>query len=228
MKKAMIGTVAIVATVAAGAFGAVAGAHHVRVSMPRSHIESRGTAILSQAAQARFDTVVLGDSIVELADLPEMCGRRALNAGLAGARVAQVEALAARLLPRTRPSLVVLAVGVNDANVEAPTDPAAFARDYRAILAQARAAGARVVAVNIEPVASARFPKTALFDRARIDAENRQIAEMGVPVLDLRAAMAPGAGDTLPDRFTDDGVHPNATGYATWKRTVADACAATA
>jgi lysophospholipase L1-like esterase len=217
-------SVVAAAAVFAGAFGAVAGAYRIKSHLPHSHIESRGIAVLSQSAQGDFPVVVLGDSIVELSDTPTMCGARALNAGLSGARVAQVGDLAVKLLPAERPKLVVIAVGVNDANAAEPTDLDAFRASYRTIVQTAQAVGAHVVALNIEPVGSAKYANSALFDRDRIIAENRIIREMGVPVLDLAQGMAPRDRAVLPDDETDDGVHPNAKGYIAWHRVASQAC----
>ncbi len=189
---------------------------------PASHAQSRTKAIVSQAKQSDARVILLGDSISEMALLPQLCGKDVLNAGLGGANAAQVKTIAADILPGRKADLVVIAVGVNDAVGQAPTDTSAFTASYRQIITLAKATGARVVAVNVEPVVKAN----RIFDPKRIEAENRIIASMGVPTIDLWSAMRQPGTEWLPDSYSDDGTHPNPAGYSHWKAAVGKSCEA--
>jgi lysophospholipase L1-like esterase len=212
------------AALAAGLCGAAASAYYVRSHLPNSHIQSRSKAILSQADQESFPIIVLGDSIVELADIPQLCGQRTLNAGLAGGTLEQVSELGEKLLANNHPKFVLIAVGVNDANAKYPTNTQEFARTYKSLVGAVQRSGAIVVATNIEPVGSSAHPDTALFDRAHISRLNQVIAHLGVPMVPLAQAMDPKSTSILADSDTNDGVHPNATGYVRWRRAVSGAC----
>src|ERR1700737_3141575 len=61
--------------------------------------------------------IVFGDSIVQGATLPKwICGHAVVNAGVVGAAVGYFERHTAELLGSSRPRLIVLAVGINDAS----------------------------------------------------------------------------------------------------------------
>lgn len=167
--------------------------------------------------------MIIGDSVVDMADLPELCGRTVLNAGVAGARVDAVERLTHELLTIRHPRLVIVAVGLNDAHREVRTSDAEFIAAYRVIVARARMSGAEVRVSTIPPVGPDTLGRAAEFDRGRIAVLNTLIRQVGVPVIDVNAALADNRGVESP-ALTDDGVHPNARGYGIWKRVMAQAC----
>ncbi len=206
---------------------AIAGSAWAVMRRPASnrYYDTRRLVILAHASQNPAPVVVLGDSIVDMAEMPTMCGRAVLNAGVAGARTADVERLAADLLAGRRPELVIVAVGLNDAHRNAQTSDQDFLTTYRAILARARMTGARVRATTIPPVGPSDLGRAGEFDPSRIAALNRLIRQAGVPVLDIHAAMSAPDGIERAG-FTTDGVHPNARGYGVWRKVVAQACAA--
>lgn len=78
---------------------------------------------------------------------------------------------------------------------------------------------------TIPPVGPAEIGRAGEFDRNRITALNAMIRQVGVPVVDVNAALADRRG-IEPAALTDDGVHPNARGYSIWKRAMAQACPA--
>lgn len=214
----------VVASVVGGLAAACAAyaVHHLRA--PAGYMPVREVAILSHARQERFPVVVMGDSIVDLADIPTLCGERVLNAGIAGARVGDLLRFAPRLLAATHPQLVVIAVGTNDANRDYPTDPARFDSEYRLLIQMVKRSGAAVAVADVEPVGALQhFTDANDFSPARIAQINTQVSGLGVPVIPLSESMAR-PGDPLPDAFTDDGVHPNAAGYVRWRRAVSTAC----
>jgi hypothetical protein len=220
---------------AALAFAAVGGllaggaiSHFAPRTEAPSHVQSRTKAILSQAAQRDYSAVVIGDSIVELAALPNLCGQQTLNAGLSGMPVEKIDELAKPLFGGRKLKLVVIAAGINDAHKTDPEDSSTFAPAYSDIIKRARATGARVVALDIEPVGNGTFQSAALFDIGRIQRLNHTILGLHVPVVDLWPAMAAPGRTVLKDGFTDDGVHPNARGYRAWDTALLKVCGAKA
>lgn len=193
--------------------GGVAAYVLVQSRAPTPHVQSRTKAVVSQAGQFSPKVVLLGDSIVELAYVPELCNRSVLNAGLAGANVAQVKELASKILPDLKPEIIAVAVGVNDSTKSHRTPQEDFESDYRKLLVLARATGARVVPVTIEPVSC----DNDVFDVDEIKRKNATIRRFALPVLDMWSAMRDKDQDCLPAAFSDDKTHPNATGYVTWK-----------
>jgi lysophospholipase L1-like esterase len=204
----------------------LAGAAWAVVSRPagRSYYDTRRIVILAHARQASPPVVILGDSIVDMADLPQLCGKEVLNAGVSGARTEAVERLSREVLAIGKPDLVIVAVGLNDAHRDVRTSDADFIDKYRAIVARARMAGADVRVTTIPPVGPAEMGRAGEFDRERIAALNAQIRRIGVPVIDIYSALAGPRGMT-PVVNTEDGVHPNARGYGVWKHELAKACA---
>ncbi|CAM3174444.1 hypothetical protein SPAN111604_08260 [Sphingomonas antarctica] len=206
---------------------AVAGSALALASRPpgRTYYDTRRLVILAHARQVPDPVIILGDSIVDMADLPQLCGKTVLNAGVAGARTEAVELLSREVLAIRHPQMVIVAVGLNDAHREAHTSDGDFLEKYRAIVARARMVGADVRITTIPPVGPSEMGRAGEFDRARIVALNALIRKIGVPVLDVNAAMV-GNDGIEPATLTDDGVHPNARGYGIWKHVVAQACAA--
>ena len=206
---------------------AMAGGAWAWMSRPpaRSYYDTRRLVILSHARQQADPVMILGDSIVDMVELPSLCGKTVLNAGVSGARTAAVEQLSRELLAIRHPQLVIVAVGLNDAHRDAKTSDAEFIDKYRAIVARARMTGADVRVTTIPPVGPSAVGRAGEFDRARIVALNALIRRIGVPVIDVNDALADDDG-VEPAAFTDDGVHPNARGYGVWKQVMAQACTA--
>jgi lysophospholipase L1-like esterase len=209
--------------------GALVGAAAIWWAYPRvhrhvqDHFTVRTRAILSQAQQGRFDTVILGDSLVELSYLPQLCGAPALNAGLGGATIAEVASLAAEVLPVTHPRRVIVAAGVNNAGADALTDPKSFRATYAGLIQNARAQGARVYVATIAPVAPGGPLGAAYFHQDRINEFNAVIAGLGTPVISL-AGLANQAGQ-LPQADTSDGVHLVPAAYGPWNAAMSRICA---
>ncbi len=204
----------------------VAGGAWAWMSRPagRSYYDTRRLVILAHARQMPDPVIILGDSVVDMADMPELCGNTVLNAGVAGARTEAIERLSRDVLAVRRPRMVIVAVGLNDAHRDAMTSEADFIAQYRAIVARARMAGAVVRVTTIPPVGPAGLGRAGEFDRQRIAAFNKMIRTVGVPVIDVNAALADKSG-VEPAALTDDGVHPNARGYGVWRQVMAQACA---
>ena len=174
-----------------------------------SYAAGREKALLSHAAQGDFPVIMVGDSFVELADMPTLCGRRVLNAGVNGAKVADVARLAPSIIANEKPELVIVNVGVNDAHEDSMTPIADIKRDLALIARTAEAVGARVLFLGVAPLSGRGL--SAGFDQGHARKINAVVRELGgrpVPVLD-----------------SDDGLHPNAAGYRVWRSVIAPNCA---
>jgi acyl-CoA thioesterase-1 len=175
-------------------------------------------AFLAAAAACREPSgggplvVVLGDSLTagwrisrseafpaHLEKLLRERGRavRVVNAGVSGETVAQGRARLPRLLAR-RPQVLVVALGVNDGLRGLPLDAAEAG--LRAIVSEARAAGARVLLVGM------RLPRAADPDYARrfADLYPRVASDLRVPLVPFLLEGVAGR----PELHFPDGIHP--------------------
>lgn len=187
---------------------------------PQHISQVRERAILSQAAQSKFQTIVIGDGIVELAYLPSLCGKSTLNAGVGGARVGDLSGLLQKALRVQQPTRVIILAGVNDATKKSPTSVAAFSHDLDRLIEIAAASGAEVDVATIAPVRT-DMPIGAVFDPVLISRFNAVIASKAA-VIPMNADLTrPGA---LPTGWTDDGVHLTPAGYAVWTSALEGRC----
>lgn len=177
-----------------------------------SEITSREKAIISQASQRDWPVVVIGDSVTELAAISTICGKPALNAGVSGRQASGVEAVASAILKATKPDLVVIAVGKNDAWADNPTPSDDFHASMRRIIDLA--GDAQVVLVK--PGKVANFGKADTFDNDRIALVGDWLATLGPATV--------GPMTRLTRQTSDDGVHPNAAGYRQWFANLESAC----
>ncbi|WKL57986.1 SGNH/GDSL hydrolase family protein [Asticcacaulis sp. ZE23SCel15] len=115
------------------------------------------------------------------------------------------------------PDLVIINIGINDANQASPTATATFSSHVQAVITAAKAAGADVVLMAPTPIGSSYAANLNTLSAAVVALGITN----GVPVIDLRT------------RFTDyttanaagwmrDTLHPNASGYAQIATAVAD------
>lgn len=189
------------------------------------HYISRTTAIISQLKQHDYQVLILGDSIVELAYINKVCGKDALNAGLSGAKIKDVNSLAHKLFGNLKLKLVIIAVGVNDTHPDDQTNLEEFKNYYNDTLSLLKKSKINVIVFNIEPVADYRkFDKSKYFDNIRITKLNSIVSGLNVPVIDLWTLMHKSNTNLLPETYTDDGVHPNVNGYRKWNAALSDAC----
>lgn len=187
------------------------------------HAWIRAEVAASQARQHPPEIVVFGDSIVEAAHLPELCGRPALAVGAWGARVGELARLAPDLVAAAKPARIVVAVGVNDAARRDPTDPDAFVAAYRALIAPWRASGLAVDLATLAPVVEAAPLGDVNFDPARMRRLDERIralaAEQGAGLIPLDTLPQTATGGLRPD-LSDDGVHLTPEGYRLWRETI--------
>ncbi|OYW82456.1 MAG: hypothetical protein B7Z26_03185 [Asticcacaulis sp. 32-58-5] len=115
------------------------------------------------------------------------------------------------------PDLVIINIGINDANQASPTATATFTGHVQAVISAAQAAGADVVLMAPTPIGSSYAANLNTLSAAIVALG----VTNGVPVIDLRT------------RFTDyatanavgwmrDTLHPNLSGYAQIAAAVAD------
>ena len=80
------------------------------------HQDVRQFMIRATLAEATTPIVMVGDSITEMARLPDqLCGHTVVNAGIGGATAFDFSFLAPKLLENQHPALIVVALGANDA-----------------------------------------------------------------------------------------------------------------
>lgn len=154
------------------------------------------------AAPPDAPAVFVGDSLVR-----QMPGLGAANLGVNGETVDDVRARIAAVVT-ARPRRIVLLAGTNDLLRGAP--PEAVVAGYRRLLAAIPPA-IDVRVLSIPPMrhgAQRRIPPPA-----RIAAVNRELRAIAPAFTDLHPGLA-GADGRLQDRFTEDGIHLNAAGYA--------------
>lgn len=170
-------------------------------------------SIRSQVLRARAEdaeagsALLIGDSITEMSPLITLCGRPVFNAGISGSGVEEWTRLAPELIRTLRPSLVVVALGVNDTQRAEPFDAGQWAEHYHQLLSSYR--GPRILLAPL-PVEAGKRYGTDYYDPARIEELRRIVIREG--------------GIAIPLVPTSDGVHPSQAGRLVWAAGLADAC----
>jgi acyl-CoA thioesterase-1 len=164
--------------------------------------------------------VFFGDSITEgwIAAVPAFfAGRPWLDRGISGQTTAQMLVRFRQDVVALRPRVVVILAGTNDiAGNTGPSTPEMTLDNLASMTEIARANGIRVVLSSVLPALD--FPWRRGVNPApkilTLNALIRSFAERtGVVYLDYYAAMADEHG-ALRRELSEDGVHPNAAGYA--------------
>jgi acyl-CoA thioesterase I len=141
------------------------------------------------------------------------------NLGENGASSSDVLARQVPRLRNMRPTLVTIAVGVND--VTRQVDPALFERNVEEIVRAARATSAHVLLANLPDAAQAPAVPSYLRDAISnvIARYNDRIAAIAarqdVVLIDLFTPSRKGLA-THPEYFSSDGFHPSDAGHAYW------------
>jgi len=167
------------------------------------HTDIRLWMIKSQISRVESPIIVMGDSIVEAAILPsEIGGHPVINAGVGGATIGFFEAYAAMFAEVTTPALIVLSVGINDAQ---PNRMESFRSEYLATLALLKVP---VAVVTVTP------SKNTAVDLGTVDQFNQFIKSLAgsYSVIDVSKDMNAS--------MTVDGIHLNQDGYRIWGRAV--------
>jgi lysophospholipase L1-like esterase len=179
------------------------------------------------AGEARV--VFMGDSITDSWDDERyggfFPGRPWVNRGISGQTTAQMLVRFRPDVIALRPRAVVILAGTNDlAGNTGPTTLAAIQDNLASMAELARANGIRVVLASVLPVSDydrdaqgQRLLRTRCRPPAQILALNDRLrgyaAKQGHTYLDYHAATVDARG-FLKDELSDDGLHPNAKGYA--------------
>jgi lysophospholipase L1-like esterase len=167
-------------------------------------------AVQAAIRNAPNAVIIFGDSIVQGAALPpEVCGLPLVNAGVRGAGIGYFLRHSAQLLGSSRPDLIVLAVGINNAAAK-ESRQVDFKNRYEQVVASL-ASNAPVVVATVTPIKEGYFVSKFGYDPQIVPALNRTIltAPNTRAVIDLNAPLS-GAN------YTIDGVHLNAAGYELW------------
>jgi lysophospholipase L1-like esterase len=167
--------------------------------VPCPHYTARVSVIESVIGQQDASEriyLAIGDSITELADLPNLCGRKPINAGIGWATSTTFQELAKKLAIRARPDFITIELGTNDAQK-------GETRDFRARMSEILSSlGARPVLLVPVPAVS------GISDRERI---NRDLSSLGRPIADALQ------GNAL---IGPDAIHLTLDGYSVWKKTI--------
>jgi lysophospholipase L1-like esterase len=161
------------------------------------HQDVRSAVIKAQLQQVDNPVVVIGDSITEMARLPDrILGHQVINAGIGGLTIDEFIFLGPRLLRNSKPALIAIALGANDANsVQAGAD-------YSELLRVLQPFAQKIVAV-----ASTMDPLTE-------ELIGTAAAALHTKYVPMKLSSA---------HFSDDKVHLNASGYRKWLRELEDA-----
>ena len=186
-------------------------------------------AALRAPAAGEARVVFLGDSITDGWDDERyggfFPGRPWVNRGISGQTTAQMLVRFRPDVIALRPRAVVILAGTNDLSGNTgPTSLGAIQDNLASMAELARAHGIRVVFASVLPVSDydrdaqgQLLPRTRCRPPAQIAALNDWLrayaAKHGHVYLDYHAATVDAQG-FLKDELSDDGLHPNAKGYA--------------
>lgn len=179
---------------------------------------------LTPSATPRSRVVFMGDSITEFWDRDRrgaFASESHINRGISGQTTSQMLLRFRQDVISLNPRAVVLLAGTNDiAGNTGPTTVEAIFGNIASMCELATQHGIRVVILSVLPAAKyywapevdPKMPIIELNERLRAYANASKHA-----YVDLFAVMRD-AELGMDARFTDDGIHPNATGYATiWR-----------
>ena len=198
-------------------------------------------AKLAPPSKAERRVVFMGDSITDSWDAPWaggfFPGRPYVNRGISGQTTPQMLVRFRPDVLALRPEAVVILAGTNDlAGNTGPTTLEAVEDNLASMAELARASGVRVVLASVMPVSDYEtrdgraLVQTARRPPEQIRALNEWLksyaAAHGLVYLDYYTATVDERG-FLKDELSDDGLHPNAKGYAVMaplaERAIADA-----
>lgn len=191
----------------------------------------RGHATTFAAMPAAEGAIIFaGDSLTAGCAWHELLGRPdILNRGIAGDTVAGLKNRLGEIV-RHRPRAIFLMIGINDMLYHKPSEQ--LVREYLALVDEIKAAlpATRLYLQSILPVDSVRLELDRDLDETIVRA-NAAIAaaarDAGIVFVDLYPMMATETG-RIDDRYTSDGVHLSAAGYARWREGIAAYIAAIA
>lgn len=162
----------------------------------------------------------MGDSITALWDLPLYDSGQTINLGILGATTIQMLAQFDTVIAAS-PGVVVILGGINDFHLLGPA--ATNIDSIKAMAAQAKAAGIRVILCSV-------MPETKVFQGAGAGLTMTDIEEFNQKIINLAQANGYLYADyydeflnhdgTVNNSLLIDGLHPNAAGYAVMWRVI--------
>ncbi|MBV8503868.1 MAG: hypothetical protein JO006_19380 [Paucibacter sp.] len=174
------------------------------------------------ALRARPELVLYGDSITEgwAKFDPDFFGARVVDRGISGQTSAQMLVRFHADVVALRPQRVQIMAGTNDvAGNQGPTSEQAWRDNIMAMVEIARAHGITPVLASIPP-ASHFFWRKEVVPAERIVRLNTWLrdyaTQQSLRYVDYYSRLV-GEGGALRPEFGEDGVHPNAAGYAAMK-----------
>lgn len=182
-------------------------------------------AALPEPQPSEMRVVFLGDSITAAwgrdgfaSSAPFFPGRPYVNRGIGGQITAQMLLRFRADVVALQPKAVVVLGGINDIGGHmGPVPDEAIRQNLTAMADIASANGIAVVLASLLPVCDDHQPQTTFYSPARIAAINTWLqayaAARGFVYLDYFSAVSD-ARSRLRADLTDDGLHPNAAGYA--------------
>ena len=166
--------------------------------------------------------VFFGDSITDMWKLDESFpGKHYINRGISGQTTPQMLVRFRQDVIDLRPAVVVILAGTNDiAGNTGPESLEQIEGDYASLAQLARANGIRVVFSSVLPI-NGYSPRAMNFFLQRSPEKilslnewlKKYCAENGIVYLDYFSAMVDEHGFLKQD-LTEDGLHPNAAGFA--------------
>lgn len=177
------------------------------------------SALADSALTSPPRAVFLGDSITEfwLTTAPALFAGGVIDRGIAGQTSQQILLRFMQDVVRLHPRIVHILCGTNDlAGNTGPTAPETYADMVVAMTDLARANGITVILGSIPPSSAFNW-RPGLRPAAQIIAINQWLRDFarqrGLVFADYHAAMV-GADGGMKPGLSNDGVHPNAAGYA--------------
>lgn len=180
--------------------------------------EAVGAVLADQRTFGEGGVVLMGDSIVARSGVYELCGEPVLLAGIPGSRVRDWVDLGPDMFAQVEPSLVVIALGINDTVSALNTDPDKWEADYKALARSARPS--RLALVSIMPIDASIPRPTQLSEEMRATLNDR--------LKNIATATGALVIDPMPSAkgLTLDGVHFNPGGQERWAKNLVAACQA--
>ena len=192
-----------------------------------NHASVRDFMISTQAHQiAENGVLLIGDSITEGLVLPQVCGLPVINAGIGGAGVSAFVTRVNKMISITKPRIVVVALGVNDAHGDpnfVDSIVSEWIKIYSEIVHLIKARQAEPVLMTILPVEDGKALGKGYFNSSQILMMNKKIIELAeknnVVAIDSFANLASDDGLAYSGA-TIDGVHLTRSSYDVWKNDI--------
>lgn len=167
--------------------------------------------------------VLMGDSLTSFwaQNDPELFSKSFANRGIAGQSSSEMLLRFHQDVVALRPATVHILAGSNDVGgINGPTSPQGFKNNIRAMTDISKANGIAVILGSITPAAKIDWQPSISPARQIIKLNQWLRAfseEEGLIYADYHSALTDANGAMRPE-FSEDGVHPDAAGYAVMRR----------